>query len=101
MTKASTLQAALSGGSGKERAAASPSTPPQDEISSETRRHRPTTARTPSRADKVNVSGWFDPAYKRSMRMVQAITDKKLEALLAEAMNDLFAKYDVPQVRED
>ena len=30
-----------------------------------------------------------------------AVTDKKLEPLLAEALNDLFQKYDVPQIRED
>lgn len=58
------------------------------------------TGRAPSREGKVNVSGWLDPSYKRSLRMVQARTDKKIEPLLAEALNDLFAKYDVPQIRE-
>lgn len=57
------------------------------------------TTRPPSRAGKVNVSAWLDPAFKRSLRMVQAITDKKLEPLLAEALNDLFQKYNVPQIR--
>lgn len=59
------------------------------------------TARPASRKGKVNVSAWLDPAFKRSLRMVQAVTDKKLEPLLAEALNDLFQKYDVPQIRED
>lgn len=59
------------------------------------------TARPASREGKVNVSAWLDPAFKRSLRMVQAVTDKKLEPLLAEALNDLFQKYDVPQIRED
>ena len=59
------------------------------------------TSRAPSREGKVNISAYLDPAYKRSLRMVQAVTDKKLEPLLAEALNDLFAKYDVPQVRAD
>ena len=59
------------------------------------------TGRSPSREGKVNVSAWLDPAYKRSLRMVQAVTDKKLEPLLAEALNDLFHKYNVPQIRED
>lgn len=59
------------------------------------------TARPASREGKVNVSAWLDPAFKRSLRMVQAVTDKKLEPLLAEALNDLFQKYNVPQIRED
>lgn len=59
------------------------------------------TARPASREGKVNVSAWLDPAFKRSLRMVQAVTDKKLEPLLAEALNDLFQKYDVPQIREN
>jgi hypothetical protein len=33
--------------------------------------------------------------------MVRAQTGKKAQQLLAEALNDLFAKYDVPQIRED
>ena len=59
------------------------------------------TTRQASREGKVNVSAWLNPAFKRSLRMVQARTDKKLEPLMAEALNDLFQKYDVPQIRED
>ena len=94
--KANALQAALSQSSrrkptpapveGAENGEATPAAP---------------AGRAPSRAGKVNVSAWLSPDYKRSLRMVQARTDKKLEPLLAEALNDLFAKYDVPQVRED
>lgn len=95
-TKTDTLQAALRTGKGRavapETALAPVETPPAA---------RPRSSRAPSRADRVNVSAWLDPAYKRSLRMVQAQTDRKLEKLLAEALNDLFAKHNVPQVRED
>lgn len=94
--KTSVLQAALSQSGGK--------TPtPEVEANSQPKKEPVTngTTRPPSREGKVNVSAWLAPSYKRSLRMVQAQTDKKLEPLLAEALNDLFAKYDVPQVRED
>ena len=56
-------------------------------------------ARQANRHGKVNVSAWLDPSFKSSLRMVQARQDRNLQALLEEALNDLFAKYDVPQVR--
>ena len=52
----------------------------------------------PSRAGKVNVTGYFPPAVKSSFRMIQsAHPEKTIQDLLAEALNDLFAKYNVPQ----
>ena len=52
-----------------------------------------------SRAGRVNVTGYFDPAVKQSIRMIQAKFPHRLteQDLLAEALNDLFAKYNVPQ----
>lgn len=52
-----------------------------------------------SRAGRVNVTGYFDPAVKQSIRMIQAKYPHRLteQDLLAEALNDLFAKYNVPQ----
>jgi hypothetical protein len=47
---------------------------------------------------KVNVTGYFAPAVKSSFRMIQtAHPEKTIQDLLAEALNDLFAKYNVPQ----
>lgn len=57
--------------------------------------------RPSSRAGKKNIGAWIDPAYERSLLMVRAATGKKSHQLLAEALNDLFAKYNVPQIRED
>lgn len=92
-TKTSSLQAALKqNGSRKEQAEASPqaATSPAS-----------TAIRSPGREGKKNVSAWLDPGYKRSLMMVRAITDKETQDLIGEALNDLFAKYNVPQVRKD
>ena len=52
----------------------------------------------PYRVGKVNVTGYFDPTVKQSLRLVQAKhPGKTVQDLLAEALNDLFAKYNVPQ----
>jgi len=52
----------------------------------------------PSRTGKVNVTGYFAPAVKSSFRMIQTKhPEKTMQNLLAEALNDLFAKYNVPQ----
>jgi hypothetical protein len=52
----------------------------------------------PYRVGRVNVTGYFDPAVKKSIRLIQAKhPDRTLQDLLAEALNDLFAKYNVPQ----
>lgn len=94
--KANALQAALSQSGGR-RSSPEPveqQAKPDDQAANGT-------ARPPSREGKVNISAWLDPSFKRSLRMVQAVTDKKLEPLMAEALNELFAKYNVPQVREE
>lgn len=50
------------------------------------------------RAGRVNVTGYFDPAVKTSFRLIQArYPERTQQDLLAEALNDLFAKYNVPQ----
>jgi hypothetical protein len=65
---------------------------PADPAGSEPRK------RQPSRVGKVAVTGYFVPAVKSSFRQIQAANpDKTMQELLAEALNDLFAKYNVPQ----
>jgi hypothetical protein len=55
----------------------------------------------PYRVGRVNVTGYFDPAVKQSIRLIQAKhPDRTLQELLAEALNDLFAKYNVPQTAQ-
>jgi len=56
------------------------------------------TYKQPSRTGKVNVTGYFAPAVKSSFRMIQTKhPEMTIQDLLAEALNDLFAKYNVPQ----
>lgn len=62
----------------------------------------PTTAAAhytaPSRAGKTNLTAYLSQDYKRNMRLIQAKTGRSLQTLIAEALNDLFAKYDVPAI---
>lgn len=50
-----------------------------------------------SKTGKVNVTGYFDPEVKSSLRLVQAKSGKTIQDILAEALNDVFAKYKVPE----
>jgi hypothetical protein len=54
--------------------------------------------RQANRLGKVNVAAWLHPDFKNSLRLVQARRPGSIQDLLEEALNDLFAKYDVPQV---
>ena len=54
--------------------------------------------RQANRLGKVNIAAWMEPEFKNSLRLVQARRPGSIQELLEEALNDLFAKYDVPQV---
>lgn len=58
---------------------------------------RTAASKAPSRAGKVNISAYMPPEVKSSLRLVQAKRGGKVSDLLAEALNLLFAKYNVPQ----
>ena len=47
----------------------------------------------PGRAHKSNVTGYFPPEVKKQLRILAAERETTIQALLAEAMNDIFAKY--------
>jgi hypothetical protein len=51
----------------------------------------------PGRVGKTNVTGYFPPEVKASLRLVQARRGGTIQDILAEALNDLFAKYGVPE----
>src|SRR4051812_46062408 len=55
----------------------------------------------PSRIGQVNVSAYLPKGCQASLRLLYAQSGRPQRELIAEALNDLFAKYDVPQVRED
>jgi len=46
-----------------------------------------------ARQGRKVVSGHFDPAVSKQLRLLALERDTNLQALLAEAINDLFAKY--------
>jgi hypothetical protein len=51
-----------------------------------------------TRRGKVMVSGWLPMEARSSFRLIQAKhPEKRMQDLVEEAMNDLFAKYNVPQ----
>src|SRR6266481_1464040 len=52
----------------------------------------------PGRAHKSNVTGYFPPAVKKQLRLLAAEHDTTIQALLAEALNELFAKYGKPEI---
>lgn len=52
----------------------------------------------PSRAGKTNITAYLSQDYKRNMRLIQAKTGRSLQTLIAEALNDLFIKHDVPTI---
>lgn len=57
-------------------------------------------ATQPGRAGKVSVAGYFAPAVRRQLRRLAADADTTIQALLAEALNDLFAKHGLAEIAE-
>jgi hypothetical protein len=47
----------------------------------------------PGRENKRNVTGYFPPEVKHQLRLLCAEQDTTIQEMLAEALNDLFAKY--------
>lgn len=57
-------------------------------------------SRAPSREGKAHISAWLNPSFRASIRMIQVQdTGKSQQDLIAEALNLLFGKYNVPTVR--
>ena len=48
----------------------------------------------PSRIGKRTVSAHFEPTVARQLRVLAAETDRTIQDLIAEALNDLFRKHD-------
>lgn len=48
------------------------------------------------KSGEVNISAYFPSEVKASLRMVQAKTGNNVKECLAEALRDLFRKYNVP-----
>ena len=52
----------------------------------------PSANTAPSREGKKAVTGFFDPAVSRQLKQIALEEDSNIQALLREALNDLFAK---------
>jgi hypothetical protein len=52
----------------------------------------------PSRVGKANITAYLSQDYKSNLRLIQARTGRSLQAIIAEALNDVFQKYDVPTI---
>ena len=48
-----------------------------------------------SRAGKKQIQGFFEPAYRQTIKMLAAREGCTVEILLQEAMHDLFVKYQI------
>ena len=54
--------------------------------------------RQPGREGRANITGYFPPAVKRQLRRIAVDRDTTIEDLLAEALNDFFAKNKLPEI---
>ena len=54
----------------------------------------------PGRVGKVAVTGYFTPEVRRQLKRLAADADSTVQALLGEALNDLFAKHGVAEIAE-
>lgn len=68
-----------------------PANPPQPQ-SSESQ------AVAPSRQGKKAITGYFDPAASKQLKQMAIEQDSSIQALLGEAINDLFKKHGKPHI---
>lgn len=52
----------------------------------------------PGRVGKTNITGYFPPAVKKQLRLLAAERETTIQNLLAEALNDFFAKHGKPEI---
>ena len=52
----------------------------------------------PGRAGKVLIGGHFEPAVRKQLKGIAVEKETTVQDLLAEALNDLFAKHRKPEI---
>ncbi len=57
--------------------------------------------KTSSRAGKKHVGAHLDPAFTTNLLIAKARTGKKIETLIADALNDLFRSLNLPVVEDE
>lgn len=55
-------------------------------------------ARSPGRRGKRLISGYFDPAASKQLKRLALDADSNVQALLTEALNDLFEKHGLSRI---
>ena len=73
---------------------------PQPATNEGTRAAKNAKQRQASRVGHVNLAAWLPGDFKKSIRLVQAkkLDNSAFQDLMAEALNDLFVKYNVPTI---
>lgn len=89
MSKRPSLSAALNEASGKTQ----PEVKTESELESGKLLTVTTSVIPPSRQGKKAITGHFDPAVSRQLKQIALDNGTSIQALLAEAMNDLFVKH--------
>ncbi len=59
---------------------------------------QPRTPVPPSRQGKKALTGYFDPAVLKQIKMMAAAEETTIQALMTEAINDLFKKHGKPHI---
>ena len=59
---------------------------------------QPKTPVPPSRQGKKALTGYFDPAVLKQIKMMAAAEETTIQALMTEAINDLFKKHGKPHI---
>ena len=77
-----------------------PTAPAQDQPPRDSQATEGRGTRQASRVNKASVTGYFAPAVRRQLRRLAADSDTTIQALLGEALNDLFAKHGLPEIVE-
>lgn len=67
-------------------------TPLKDVLAQKTEPQQEAMSPRPGRANKRNVTGYFAPEVSRQLRILAAMQDTTVQALLGEAIDDLFEK---------
>lgn len=89
---------ALASAAGSVRArppsAAQDNTPPAVEEAGRSAR----SAAAPSRVGRKPITGFFPGEVRKQLKSLANDEDRSMESMLAEALNDLFAKYGKPEI---
>jgi hypothetical protein len=59
---------------------------------------RSAATKPPSRQSTVAVTGYYPPQVRMQLKILAAEQDRSMESMVAEALNDLFAKYGKPEI---